>query len=228
MAEHASGSGKSREEIAEAYSSEPWWYDVRGFLILTFAYRSTLWGQARLFGENIGPYHLEVAIGTGTLFAIVRKWRRWKRLPPARVVGIDYAEPMLAGAIRRFAGSPDIELQHADVTALPYSDNTFDSANIANAVHCLPDIDAGFREVFRVLKPGGSLAANVLLHARGPQPLRAIANRINAWGMRKGILYSPYERDDVRRRLLAARFEITREQVTGNTYDVLARKPVTA
>ena len=33
----SSGSGKSREEIALAYKSEPWWYDLRGFFILTFA-----------------------------------------------------------------------------------------------------------------------------------------------------------------------------------------------
>ena len=26
--------GKTRDEIAEAYSSEPWWYDLRGFFIL--------------------------------------------------------------------------------------------------------------------------------------------------------------------------------------------------
>ena len=34
--------GKTRDEIAEAYSSEPWWYDIRGFFILTFAYNSTI------------------------------------------------------------------------------------------------------------------------------------------------------------------------------------------
>lgn len=225
MAEKSVSPTKSPEEIARAYSSEPWWYDVRGFLILTFAYRSTLWAQIRLFGDNISPCHLEVAIGTGTLFDIILKWRRWKRLPSARIVGIDYAEPMLAGAIHRFAGNPNIELHHADVAALPFPDNHFDSANIANAVHCFPDVDAGFRDVFRVLKPGTRLAANVLLYARGPQPLRWIANRINAWGMRKGILFTPYEADDIRHRLHAAGFEIVREQIAGNTYNVIARKP---
>lgn len=225
MADPTTGSTKSREEIAQAYSSEPWWYDVRGFLILTFAYRSTLWAQVRLFGHNIGPHHLEVAIGTGTLFDIILKWRKWKRLPSAHIVGIDYAEPMLAGAIHRFADQPNIELHHADVAALPFPDSSFDSANIANSVHCFPDVDAGFRDVFRVLKPGAPLAANVLLYARGPQPLRWIANKINAWGMRKGILFTPYQADDIRRRLQAAGFEIVREEIAGNTYNVIARKP---
>jgi hypothetical protein len=76
-----------------------------------------------------------------------------------------------------------------------------------------------------VLKPGGLLALNVLLYARGPRVLRSIANSINSWGMRKGILVTPYEQEDVRRRLTTAGFKLIRENVTGNTYNVLARKP---
>ena len=113
---------KSREEIAQAYSSEPWWYDVRGFLILTFAYRSTLWNQLRFFGPNIGERHLEVAIGTGTLFELVLGWRRRKRLPVTQVTGVDYAESMLAGAMHRFRKHPEIELLHADVAAMDFPD----------------------------------------------------------------------------------------------------------
>jgi ubiquinone/menaquinone biosynthesis C-methylase UbiE len=217
--------GNGREKIAEAYSSEPWWYDLRGFLILTFAYRSTLWSQVRLFGNNIAVHHLEVAIGSGTLFDIMLKWRKWKKMPKAQCVGIDYAERMLAGARHRFADRPEIELQHGDVAELPFADDTFDSANIANAVHCFPDVDTAFRQVLRVLKPGAHLAANVLLYPRGPQPLRWIADRINTWGMRKGILFSPYEAGDIRRRMLDAGFSIEREEISGNTYNVVVSKP---
>jgi ubiquinone/menaquinone biosynthesis C-methylase UbiE len=216
---------KSREQIAAAYDSPTWWYDVRGFFILTIAYRSTLFEQLRLFGNNVGARHLEVAIGSGTLFELVARWRRWRRLPEAQVVGVDYAEPMLAGARRRFAGDPRIELRHADAGALPFDDATFDSVNIANAVHCFPDVDAALREARRVLKPGGKLAANVLLFPRGLAPLRMAAERLNAWGMRKGILVTPYERDDIRRRLEAAGLAIVQERTSGNTYNVVARRP---
>jgi len=99
---------KSRDEIAAAYSSPPWWYDVRGFFILTFAYNSTLGHQLRFFGRNFGANHLEVACGTGTLLELVLYWRKWKRLPESHIVGVDYAESMLAGAQRRFARRSNI------------------------------------------------------------------------------------------------------------------------
>jgi ubiquinone/menaquinone biosynthesis C-methylase UbiE len=204
-------SGKSRDEIAEAYKSEPWWYDLRGFFILTFAYNSTLGAQLRFFGPNYGNEHLEVACGTGTLLELILRWRKWKKLPRVHIVGIDYAESMLAGARHRFAGNPDIELKHADAAALPFPDALFDTANIANSVHCFPDVDGAFRDVLRVLKPGGTLAANVLLYPRGPWPLKGFAERINRWGIRKGILYTPYEREDIRQRFLNAGFELESE-----------------
>lgn len=215
------------EKIARAYDSEPWWYDLRGFFILTFAYRSSLGAQLRLFGRNIGPQHLECAIGSGTLLDLVLKWRRWKKLAGNdRIVGFDYAESMLAGAVRRFRENPAIDLHLADVGALQFPDETFDTANIANAVHCFPDLDAGLREVHRVLKPGGTLAANVLLFPRGPGPLRWIAQRINDWGMRKGILYTPYAADDIRDRIARAGFQIVQERISGNTLNAVLRKPL--
>lgn len=220
------GSGKSREEIAAAYKSEPWWYDVRGFFILTFAYNSTLGQQLRFFGRNFGPRHLEVACGTGTLLELILRWRRWKRLPQVEIVGIDYAESMLAGAMHRFKGKTGLSFQHADAAALPYPESHFDTANIANSVHCFPDVDGALRDIFRVIKPGGTLAANVLLFPRGPSILRSIANRINNWGIRKGILYTPYEEGDFRSRVLRAGFVIVSGEVSGNCLNLLARKPI--
>lgn len=219
---------KSRDDIARAYRSEPWWYDVRGFFILTFAYNSTLPAQLAFFGPNFGPRHLEVACGTGTLLELFLKWRRWKKLPAVEIVGVDYAESMLAGAIHRFRGQPGMTFLHADVAEMPLDDASFDTANVANAIHCFPDVDAGLRGILRVLKPGGTMAANVLLYPRGVWPLRAIAERINRWGMKKGILYTPYEQADIRRRIVEAGFEIVSERVAGNCYDVLARRPAAA
>jgi ubiquinone/menaquinone biosynthesis C-methylase UbiE len=149
-------------------------------------------------------------------------------MPAVRIVGIDYTEQMLAGARHRFADKPELEFMHADAAAMPFPESIFDTANIANSVHCFPDVDGALRGVFRVLKPGGTLAANVLLFPRGGWPLRQIAERINRWGIRKGILYTPYAEEDVRQRILSAGFELETEQVSGNCYNVLARKPAAA
>jgi hypothetical protein len=46
--------------------------------------------------------------------------------------------------------------------------------------------------------------------------------------MRKGILYKPYEQADVRRRLTESGLVIVSERVSGNCYDVVARKPIQA
>lgn len=219
------GRVKTREEIAAAYDSPPWWYDLRGFLILTFAYNSTLTHQLRFFGPHFGPRHLELACGSGTLLDLLLRWRHWKGLPTSRIAAVDYAEPMLVGARRRFANRPDVEVRHGDAAALPYADASFDTINIANAIHCLPDVDGALREAFRVLAPGGTLAANALLYPRGIWPFRQIAERLDAWGMRKGILYSPFHLDQVRDHVAKAGFELEREGVSGNCYDVVARKP---
>lgn len=225
MPEERNRLAKSPEEIARAYSSPPWWYDLRGFLILTFAYRGTIAEQLQFFGPNIGLHHLEVAVGSGTLLDLILKWRKTKGFPEARIKAIDYAESMLAGAINRFKGRPYIELYHADVASLPFQTEQFDSANIANSIHSFPDAERGLSEVFRVLKPGGTFAANVLLYPKGSQPFRYIAEQINRWGIRKGILVSPYNVADIQRQILKAGFQILEERESGNGYSVLACKP---
>ena len=219
------GAGKSRDEIALAYKSEPWWYDLRGFFILTFAYNSTLGAQLKFFGPNFGARHLELACGTGTLLELVLHWRRWKGLPVVDIVGVDYSESMLAGAMRRFRKQPRIAFQYADAARMPFADGSFDTVNIANSVHCFPELGPALRGAFAVLKPGGTLAANVLLHPRGRQPLRAIASRINAWGIKKGILYTVYDMDNIRNILLSIGFVLVSEKISGNCYNILVARP---
>ncbi|MGZ5279793.1 MAG: class I SAM-dependent methyltransferase, partial [Pseudobdellovibrionaceae bacterium] len=111
------------EKIDEAYSSDPWWYDLRGFLILTFAYRTTLPAQIELFAEHMGSLHLEAAIGTGTLFEMILKWRNWKKLEKVNILGFDYAERMLAGARKRFKHETNMNLLRADAAELPIASN---------------------------------------------------------------------------------------------------------
>lgn len=219
---------KTRDEIAQAYKSEPWWYDVRGFFILTFAYNSSLFEQIRHFGLNFGVKHLEVACGTGTLLELILRWRRWKRLPEPQIVGVDYAETMLAGAISRFKGRENMIFRHADAASMPFPGSSFDTVNVANAVHCFPDVAGAIKDIFRVLRPGGTMAANVLLYPRGIWPLPVIAAAINKWGQEKGILYTPYELEKIVSIVLDAGFHIEFKTVSGNCLNILAIKPMEA
>ena len=214
-----------KKNTAEAYASPSWWYDIRGCFILLISYRDTPLPVIAFFARNLGARHLEIAFGSGTLFELIlkRSIRRNKMIP--HVVGIDYAPMMLAGARKRFAGNPNITLQQADATNLDLADNSFDTVNIANALHTIHNPDAVLREIYRVLKPGKTMAANALLHPRGPRLLRQWAERVNAWGKRKGILVDSFELEDIRNRIQQVGFTIAEEYVRGNTYNVIVRKP---
>ena len=70
MSDDAAKSVPSPEKVAQAYSSPPWWYDIRGFFILKLTYRSSLFAQIAFFEKNLRDKHLEVVIGTGTIFGL--------------------------------------------------------------------------------------------------------------------------------------------------------------
>jgi ubiquinone/menaquinone biosynthesis C-methylase UbiE len=212
------------DKIEKAYSSEPWWYDLRGLLILTFSYRSTIPAQIRLFGNNMGAKHLEAAIGTGTLLGIILKWRKLKRAQKSEIVAFDYAPRMLAGAIKRFRKVPHMNLELGDVTRLKYESNSFDTINVANALHCFPDIKVALSELHRVLKLNGTLAGNILLYPKGRTILDRISNRINNWGIKKGILYTPYQKQEIETALKDLGYKFESSRVVGNCYDFIVRK----
>ncbi len=212
------------EKIDVAYSSDPWWYDLRGFMILTFAYRTTLPSQIRLFANDMGPNHLEVAVGSGTLLEMVLKWRNWKHLPSVKIVAFDYAERMLAGARKRFKNDKQVSLLRADAAALPLEADQFDSANIANAIHCLPDVVASFKEIHRVLKKDGQLIGNCLLEPRGHGFMDRLSRRINNWGVKKGILNRTYQSSEIQIILEETGFVLDRYEIAGNCLNFVASK----
>ncbi|MCU0617867.1 MAG: class I SAM-dependent methyltransferase [Gemmatimonadaceae bacterium] len=70
-----------------------------------------------------------------------------------RVVGADFAVPMLqhgAGKAPRAVLAPVA----ADALNLPFADGTLDGAIVAFGIRNVADLDAGLREVRRVLRPG--------------------------------------------------------------------------
>ena len=88
------------------------------------------------------------------------------------VVGSDFVWEMLKGGDGKLDRVP-ISRSCADALALPYPDAAFAGASVGFGVRNLADLDAGLREMARVLRPGARL---VILEFTTPgwQPFRAL------------------------------------------------------
>ena len=79
-------------------------------------------------------------------------------LPDARWTGLDIDPAMLEAARGRLARANLADraaLVQGDVAALPFEDAAFDLVVSSLSAHHWPDAEAGFREIGRVLRPGG-------------------------------------------------------------------------
>jgi demethylmenaquinone methyltransferase/2-methoxy-6-polyprenyl-1,4-benzoquinol methylase len=71
---------------------------------------------------------------------------------------------MLVRARRK---APQLEWVEADVLALPFEDASFDSAVVGFGIRNVEDLEAGIRELRRVLRPGGRLGILEITTPRG-------------------------------------------------------------
>ena len=104
-----------------------------------------------------GDRVLDACCGTGDL--AVEAERRG-----GRVVGLDFSGKMLERA-RKKSGA--IEWVQGDALALPFGDGEFDAATVGFGVRNPADLEAGLRELARVLRPGGKLAVLEITRPRG-------------------------------------------------------------
>ena len=79
----------------------------------------------------------------------------------AEVVGLDISAPMLAWAVRKAARYPFTAVQ-ADMTCLPFDDETFDKTVSVTALEFIQDGRKALDELFRVTKPGGCVVVGTL------------------------------------------------------------------
>lgn len=85
-----------------------------------------------------------------------------------RVAAVDPSLPFVEAARLR---CPGVEVRQATAEELPYVDAAFDAALAQLVVHFMTDPVGGLREMGRVTRPGGIVAANVWDFAGGAAPL---------------------------------------------------------
>ncbi len=129
---------------------------------------------------------LEVPVGTGILTMPV-----YKTMPDADITCLDYSSDMMKQAQEKASrlNLNNITFQQGDVGALPYENGTFDVVVSLNGFHAFPDKEAAYREVFRVLRPGGTFCGCFYVkgeHKRTDWFVRHVYEKI-------GFFTPPYE-----------------------------------
>ena len=109
-----------------------------------------------------GSRVLDVGAGTGVLTGRLRE-------AGADVVAVEPSDSFVGALAGRH---PDVEVVRATAEDLPFGDGAFDAALAQLVVHFMADPVAGLREMARVTRPGGIVAACVWDHAGGG-PMRA-------------------------------------------------------
>jgi SAM-dependent methyltransferase len=110
-----------------------------------------------------GQRVLDVGCGTGALTAELVG-----RLGAAAVTAVDPSEPFVAAARERY---PDVDVQEASAEDLPLPSGSFDASLAQLVVHFMQDPVAGLREMARVTRRAGVIAACVWDHGGGQGPL---------------------------------------------------------
>ena len=155
---------------------------------------------------------LDVACGPGTLALRLAQHAE-------QVHGIDFSEAMLAVFRNKIeqAEHRNIALHCGDAQTLPYADSTFDAAFSLFGLMFFPDRQRGFAEIYRTLKPGGSIAltswapvdesplmqimfgALRAMRPEMPQPQRAIATLENPGVFKQEMEDAGFRNIEIRR-----------------------------
>jgi ubiquinone/menaquinone biosynthesis C-methylase UbiE len=104
-------------------------------------------------GEDGQPYPTAMELGSGTGFFLLNLMQGGV-IKKGSVT--DLSPGMVQVALRNAESlGLDVDGRVADAERIPYADNSFDLVVGHAVLHHIPDVQAAFREVLRVLKPGG-------------------------------------------------------------------------
>jgi demethylmenaquinone methyltransferase/2-methoxy-6-polyprenyl-1,4-benzoquinol methylase len=168
-----------------------------------------LWKAAtlRALGNRRHATVLDVATGTGDLALALAASSR-----TARVIGLDFSAQMLARAAARAnaaraAHRGRLTFTRGDALRLPFADHSFAAATSGFALRNVADLGQMFRELARVLGPGGRVALLDLVPILDPPPwtrlvqfhLRQVVPRVGGLlaGDAAAYLYLPASVDTI-------------------------------
>ena len=124
-----------------------------------------------------GAVVLDLGCGAGTDLLIAAQMAG----PTGRAIGVDMTPAMLdrARASARAMGLDNVELHECLIEALPLEHASVDAVISNGVIDLVPDKDAVFDEIDRVLRPGGRVQlADVIIHTEVSEDAR---KRIDLW-----------------------------------------------
>ncbi|MDA9801679.1 bifunctional demethylmenaquinone methyltransferase/2-methoxy-6-polyprenyl-1,4-benzoquinol methylase UbiE [Candidatus Pseudothioglobus singularis] len=146
---------KKQGLVKEVFDSVAGKYDLMNDVMSMGTHR--LWKNYTISSSNVkeGDHVLDIAGGTGDLAIKFRK----KVGTSGKVILSDINESMLHEGRKNLInhGIIDVEFVQANAESLPFEDNTFDCVSIAFGLRNVTDKDAALKQMYRVLKKGGTL-----------------------------------------------------------------------
>jgi demethylmenaquinone methyltransferase/2-methoxy-6-polyprenyl-1,4-benzoquinol methylase len=219
------GASPRKQHALQLFSGLPRHYDRAG-AALSFG-QDPRWRRALV--AAVDPARdarvLDVATGTGMVAAAL------VRASGCRVVGLDQSPEMLGAARVRIAGSPQlrerITLIQGEAERLPFADREFDALTFTYLLRYVDDPPGTLRELARVVRPGGRIAALEFgvprqpllralwrLHTRAGLP--ALGRALSREWYEVGRFLGPSIEDFYARLPLARQLELWREAGIGS------------
>ena len=153
---------------------EPELSQVPDATVESFAGVANHWLLGRI---DPGSVVLDLGCGAGTDLLIAAQMTG----AAGRVIGVDMTSAMLerARASAQDMALANVDLHESLIESLPVADASIDVVISNGVIDLVPDKDAVFDEIDRVLRPGGRLqVADVVIHAEVSEDAR---KRIDLW-----------------------------------------------